>query len=69
MSVERNAVDMLFELESTLNTIDKALGLLARVTGLEMHTPYMSKAEEHLRWSIRRLSQHAFRLSCQINRT
>lgn len=69
MTREPNAVDMLFELDATLNAIDKAVTLLTRVSGLVEHEAYMSKPEQHLRWAIKRLSEHAFHLACKIGRT
>jgi hypothetical protein len=69
MTTKPNAVDMLFELDATLNAIDKAVTLLARVTGLDEHVVHMSEAKQHLRWTVRRLSEHAWKVACQIQRT
>lgn len=55
------------ELTQILDLLDKAIDLLIRLQNVpENHGNYTIKAQEQMRWAIRRLSQRVWLLSSQL---
>lgn len=63
---ERSKMELLHELNETLRAIDWASRQLTAMYQIQPEAMYMVKPIERMRWTIKRLSRHAFNLSCQI---
>jgi hypothetical protein len=63
---DRDKLELINELNETLRAIDRASRQLTAMYQLEKESMYMVKPIERMRWTIKRLSRHAFSLACQI---
>lgn len=63
---DRDKLELINELNETLKAIDTASRQLTAMYEMKLEASYMAKPIERMRWTIKRLSRHAFSLACQI---
>ena len=63
---ERSKLELIAERDATLLVVAKSAALLKELHGMELESWYVPKAVEHMRWTTKRLSKHAFKLACEI---
>lgn len=66
LMTDRDKLDLINELNETLRAIDRASRQLTAMYQIQPEASYMAKPIERMRWTIKRLSRHAFSLACQI---
>ena len=66
LMTDRDKLELINELNETLKAIDTASRQLTAMYEMKLEASYMAKPIERMRWTIKRLSRHAFSLACQI---